>query len=214
LKILLVYPQYPDTFWSFRHALRVVSKKAALPPLGLLTVAAMLPLEWEKKLIDTNVTSLTDKDIEWADYVFISAMVVQRDSVREVIRRCKELNAKMVAGGPLFISEYDKFKEIDHLVLGEAEIILPPFLEDLVKGCAKHIYTSEEWPDVKKTPLPMWSLPDMKKYMSMSLQYSRGCPFDCEFCDIVHLNGRKTGRAYGKCSRPGTLGRRSGNRPR
>ena len=191
LKILLVYPQYPDTFWSLRHVLRVTSKKAAFPPLGLLTVSSMLPQEWEKKLVDMNATPLTDKDIRWADYVFVSAMVVQRESVREVIRRCKKLNARMVAGGPLFTSEYEKFEEVDHLVLNEAETTLPPFLEDLGKGHPKHIYTSEERPDIRKTPLPMWSLLDIKKYTTMSLQYSRGCPFDCDFCDIVVLNGRK-----------------------
>jgi radical SAM superfamily enzyme YgiQ (UPF0313 family) len=191
LRVLLVYPQYPDTFWSLRHALRVISKKAAFPPLGLLTVSSMLPQEWEKKLVDMNATPLTDKDIRWADYVFVSAMVVQRESVREVITRCNKLNARMVAGGPLFTSEYEKFEEIDHLVLNEAEITLPPFLEDLGKGCAKHIYTSEERPDIRKTPLPMWPLLDMKKYITMSLQYSRGCPFDCDFCDIIVLNGHK-----------------------
>ena len=154
MRIVLVYPQYPDTFWSLRYALRVMSKKAAFPPLGLVTVAAMLPQEWEKKLIDMNVTPLTDKDIKWADYVFISAMVVQRESVREVIRRCKKLNVKMVAGGPLLTSEYEEFEEVDHLVLDEAEITLPLFLEDLGKGCAKHIYTSKERPDIKTSPLP------------------------------------------------------------
>ena len=191
MRVLLVYPQYPDTFWSLKHALRVISKKAVFPPLGLLTVSSMLPKEWEKKLVDMNATPLTDKDIEWADYVFISAMVVQRESVNEVIRRCRRLNAKMVAGGPLFTSEYEKFEEVDHLVLNEAEITLPPFLEDLKKGCTRHIYTSEERPDVRQTPLPMWSLLDMKRYATMSIQYSRGCPFDCEFCDIVVLYGRK-----------------------
>ncbi|MBA7569178.1 Hopanoid C-2 methylase [subsurface metagenome] len=192
MKILLVYPQYPDTFWSFKHALRLISKKAAYPPLGLLTVATMLPGEWEKKLVDMNVTSLTDKDIQWADYVFISAMVVQQDSVKEVIARCNKLKAKIVAGGPLFTTGNDEeFDGVDHFVLSEAEITLPPFLADLERGCAQHIYTSNQRPDVSKTPIPMWSLINMKKYSSMSLQYSRGCPFNCEFCDIVILNGHK-----------------------
>jgi len=191
LKILLVYPQYPDTFWSFRHALRIISKKASFPPLGLLTVAAMLPSEWEKKLVDMNVTTLDDKDLNWADYVFISAMVVQNDSVKEVIARCRKLEAKVVAGGPLFTTGYEEFDGVDHFVLGEAEITLPPFLEDLDKGCAKHIYTSNERPDISKTPIPLWSLINMKKYSSMNIQYSRGCPFNCEFCDIIILNGHK-----------------------
>ena len=191
MKILLVYPQYPDTFWSLRHALRVICKKAAFPPLGLLTVSSMLPQEWGKKLIDMNATPLTDKDIRWADYVFVSAMVVQRESAMELIRRCKKLGVRMVAGGPLFTSEYEKFEEVDHLVLNEAETTLPAFIEDLGKGHPKHIYTSRERPDIRKTPLPMWQLLDVKKYTTMSLQYSRGCPFDCDFCDIVVLNGRE-----------------------
>ncbi len=191
MKILFVYPEYPDTFWSFKHALKFVSKKAAFPPLGALTVAAMLPAEWEKRLVDMNVRRLTDGDIRWADYVFISAMVVQRDSVKEVIARCNQLGAKVVAGGPLFTSEYFDFDGVDHFVLGEAETTLKPFLQDLDKGCAKHVYTSSEWPDLSLTPVPMWSLINMRHYSSMNVQYSRGCPFDCEFCDIVLLNGHR-----------------------
>lgn len=189
MKILLVYPSYPDTFWSFRHALRFISKKAAFPPLGLLTVASMLPGDWEKKLVDLNVKDLTDEDIQWADYVFISAMVVQRDSVKEVLSRCRSLNAKTVCGGPLFTTGYDEFEGVDHFVLGEAESTLQPFLADLEKGEAKHLYESDERPPVDNTPLPMWSLIDMNQYSSLAIQYSRGCPFDCEFCDIIILNG-------------------------
>ena len=189
MNILLVYPQYPDTFWSFKHTLKFISKKAAFPPLGLLTVAAMLPEEWEKKCIDMNTDSLSNKDIEWADYVFISAMTVQRDSAKSVIKRCRKLGTKVIAGGPLFTTEHEAFDDIDHFILNEAELTLPSFLEDLKNGCAKHLYTSDKWPDIGITPIPDWSLIDMKKYSSMSVQYSRGCPFDCEFCDIVVLNG-------------------------
>ncbi len=177
MKILFVYPQYPDTFWSFRHALKFVSKKAAFPPLGLLTIAAMLPAEWEKKLVDMNVTRLTDEDIRWADCVFISAMVVQQNSVTEiVITRCKKLNARIVAGGPLFTTGYEEFDGVDHFVLGEAEVTMPLFLEDLKKGCARHIYTSNQRPDISKTPIPLWPLINMKGSSSMNVQYFSGMP--------------------------------------
>jgi radical SAM superfamily enzyme YgiQ (UPF0313 family) len=189
LKILFIYPQYPVTFWSFTHALKFISKKAAFPPLGLLTVAAMLPKEWEKKLVDLNERALSDKDIKWADYVFISAMAVQKESAQKVISRCKRIGAKIVAGGPLFTTEHEAFDMVDHLVLNEAEITLAPFLEDLKSGHAKHIYTAQEFPDINNTPIPSWELIKTKKYSSLSMQYSRGCPFDCEFCDIVVLNG-------------------------
>jgi radical SAM superfamily enzyme YgiQ (UPF0313 family) len=191
MKILFVYPKYPDTFWSFRHALKFISKKASFPPLGLLTVAAMLPEEWEKKLIDMNVSALTEEDLEWADYVFLSAMVVQKKSTIEVIRRCKKLGIKVVAGGPLFTTGYEEFEDIDHFVLNEAESTLPLFLNDIKNGCAQHMYTSKEWPDLGKTPRPQWDLINMKKYASMCIQYSRGCPFNCDFCDIIVLNGHK-----------------------
>jgi radical SAM superfamily enzyme YgiQ (UPF0313 family) len=191
MKILLVYPRYPDTFWSFRHALKFLSKKASFPPLGLLTVAAMLPGDWEKRLVDMNVSPLSDEDIGWADYVFLSAMVVQGDSAREVIARCNELNTGVVAGGPLFTTGHEDFAGVDHFVLGEAEVTLPRFLADLDKGCPQHIYASVERPDISRTPVPMWSLINMKHYSAMSLQYSRGCPFDCDFCDIIVLNGHK-----------------------
>ena len=191
MKILLVYPDYPDTFWSFKHALKMIQKKASLPPLGLVTIAAMLPFKWEKKLIDMSVSPLKNKDILWADYVFISAMIVQRESTHATIARCHALGKKVVAGGPLVSTEFEEFDDVDHLVLDEAEITLPLFLADMEKGVAKHIYTSSEQPDITKIPIPDWSLIKMSKYSSMNIQYSRGCPFDCEFCDIVILNGHK-----------------------
>jgi radical SAM superfamily enzyme YgiQ (UPF0313 family) len=192
MKILFVYPLYPDTFWSFKHALKLVSIKAAFPPLGALTVASMLPTEWEKRLVDMNVTALTDTDIKWADYVFVSAMVVQKNSALGVIKRCNNLGAKVVAGGPLFTTEPDAFSGVSHFVLNEAEITLPPFLSDLQAGHPRKTYSSDVHPDITITPLPMWSLirKTMKHYSSMNLQYSRGCPFNCEFCDITFLDGR------------------------
>ncbi len=189
MKALLIYPQYPITFWSFKHILPFVSKKSSYPPLGLLTVASMMPEEWEKKVVDLNCAKLLDEDIKWADMVFISAMVVQKESTKEVVRRCKELGVKTVAGGPLFTMEPDDYPDIDYLVLGEAEGIFPEFLEDLDKGNLHRIYKCESYPDIAKTPLPAWSLINMNNYSSMSIQYSRGCPFNCEFCDIVLLNG-------------------------
>jgi radical SAM superfamily enzyme YgiQ (UPF0313 family) len=191
MKILFVYPKYPDTFWSFKHALKFVSKRAAFPPLGLLTIAAMLPGQWYKKLVDMNVNRLKDKDIKWADYVFISAMVVQQDSAREVIARCNKLSTRVVAGGPLFTTGYEDYKGVDHFILGEAEVTMPPFLKNLEKGCARPIYSSKERPDISRTPIPLWSLIKMKHYSSMNIQYSRGCPYNCEFCDIIILNGHK-----------------------
>lgn len=191
MKILLIYPEYPDTFWSFKHALNMILKKASLPPLGLMTVSAMLPPGWEKKLVDMNVTPLKDTDIEWADFVFVSAMIVQRESAHEIIKRCHTLGKKVVAGGPLVTTEREEFDEVDHLVLDEAEVTLPLFLADVEKGNPRHIYTSPERPDISKIPIPDWSLIKMNKYSAMNIQYSRGCPFDCEFCDIIILNGHK-----------------------
>ena len=191
MKILLVYPHYPDTFWGFRHALKFIGRKASFPPLGLLTVAAMLPGEWEKRLVDINVRPLADDDLAWADYVFISAMTIQRGSTQEVITRCRELGVKTVAGGPLFTACHEDFPEVDHLVLGEAELTLPPFLADLGSGAARHLYVADGWADLTNTPVPLWDLIDVKVYAAMNIQYCRGCPFDCEFCDITALFGRR-----------------------
>jgi len=192
MKILLVYPEYPETFWSFKYALKFISKKASLPPLGLLTVAALLPKEWEKKLVDMTVTALIDRDIKWADYVFISAMSIQKESVKKIIAQCKRLGTKIVAGGPLFTSGYEDFEDdVDYFVLNEAEITLPLFLEDLKGRQLKHIYKSDQFPDIKKTPIPLWELADINKYVTMCIQYSRGCPFNCDFCDVTFLFGHK-----------------------
>ncbi len=190
MKVVLVYPGYPDTFWSFKHALKFISKKAAHPPLGLLTIAAMLPKNWEKKLVDMNVTKLRDKDLKGVGLVFISAMAIQKASVKEVIGKCKKMGIKIVAGGPLFTAGYEDFEDVDYFVLNEAEITLPLFLEDLRNGSAKHIYISKEFPNIEKTLIPLWGLVNMRKYVSMNIQYSRGCPFNCEFCDITNLFGR------------------------
>ena len=149
----------------------------------------MLPETWEKKLIDMNVTGLKEKDIQWADYVFVSAMITQRESAREVIERCNRMDTPVVAGGPLFTTGYEEFDGVAHYVLGEAETLFPGFLADLENGCARPIYASQERPNIRQTPVPDWSLIKHKHYFSMPIQYSRGCPYDCEFCDIVIMNG-------------------------
>ena len=191
MKVLLIYPEFPDTFWSFKHALKFIHKKAASPPLGLLTVGAMLPEEWPKRLVDVNVKKLTEKDLAWADFAFISAMVAQRESARQTISRCKEAGLKVVAGGPLFTSEYEQFEEVDHFVLNEAELTLPHFLTDLEQGCARRVYETSEFSNIQETPAPMWELANLKRYAAMSIQFSRGCPFDCDFCNVTTLFGHR-----------------------
>jgi radical SAM superfamily enzyme YgiQ (UPF0313 family) len=190
MKILLVSPMVPDTFWSFKHALRFISKKAGEPPLGLLTVAAMLPAEWQKTVVDLNVRALEDNEIAQADYVFLSAMSIQEASARTVIEQCNKLGTKVVAGGPLFTARHDEFEGVDHFVLNEAEITLPLFLEDLAHSRAQHLYATTQWADLTTTPAPLWELIDFRHYATMNIQYSRGCPYDCEFCDITVLYGR------------------------
>ncbi len=191
MKALLIYPEFPDTFWSFKYALKFIRKRASFPPLGLLTVAAMLPEEWEKRLVDLNVTRLTNKDLEWADCALISAMIVQRESTKQVIARCKEAGVRIIAGGPLFTAEHDRFPDVDHFVLNEAEITLPQFLHDLEQGEPRRIYTTTEFPDIRQTPVPRWELADLDRYASMCIQFSRGCPYNCEFCNVTALFGHR-----------------------
>ena len=191
MNALLVYPKFPDTFWSFKHALKFVSKRAAQPPLGLITVAAMLPDTWRLRLVDMNVAPLRDKDLRRADIALISAMTVQRASASDVIARCADAGVRTVAGGPLFTANPEDYAEVDHLVLNEAEATLPRFLADFERGRADHCYRSDEFLELGRTPIPRYELLDMRKYASMNIQYSRGCPYHCEFCDISVLFGRK-----------------------
>ena len=190
MKILLISPPTPDTFWSFKHVLRFVSKRAAFPPLGLLTIAATLPADWQLKLVDLNVCRLTDKDLRWADYVMLSAMIVHKESVGDIVERCRSFGKPIIAGGPLFTTGHAAFPDIDHFVLGEAEELMPQLVEDMRLGTLHPIYSASSRPEITCVPAPRWDLIDLRHYVTMSVQFSRGCPFDCEFCDIVIMNGR------------------------
>src|SRR6267378_7139548 len=189
MKVLLVYPEFPDTYWSFRHALSFIGKRSAFPPLGLLTVSAMLPASWERRVVDMNVRSLKSSDIEWADMVFATAMLIQKDSLRDVVNRCKAKGKRIAIGGPYVTTTMD-LVDADHVFLGEAETTLPEFLDDLAHGEPKRTYKAAERPPLAITPVPDFHLAELKRYSSMSVQYSRGCPFNCEFCDIIEIYGR------------------------
>jgi len=191
MNILLIYPEFPDTFWSFKHALKFVHKKSSSPPLGLLTIAAMLPGTWEKRLVDMNVQRLHEKDLAWADMIMISAMTVQRESANDLIQRARAAQKVIVAGGPLFTAEPEEFPEVDHLILNEAEITLPLFLSDLGRGKPQRIYQTDEYADIAKTPVPLWELIDLRHYDSLSIQFTRGCPFNCDFCNVTALLGHR-----------------------
>ena len=182
---LLLYPEFPVTFWSFKHALKFMGKRASLPPLGLITVAAMLPRSWSLRLVDLNVRPLSDADLAWADVVAISAMIAQQETANRLVARCRAAGKTILAGGPLFTSGHAEFPDIDHQVLNEAELTLPDFLGHFSTGCARRVYTTAQFASIQQSPVPRWDLVDVHQYGSLSLQYSRGCPFDCEFCDVT-----------------------------
>ena len=189
-RVLLVYPEIPTTYWSFKYALAFVGKKSVLPPLGLITIAALLPETWECRLVDMNAEPLEDDAIEWADMVFVSAMLVQRASFEQVVARAGRLKRTVVAGGPYPTAMHDEIEGVDHFVLNEAEVTLAPFLRDLEKGKPRRVYSDETKPDITSTPVPRFDLLNIDYYSTVSLQYSRGCPFNCEFCDIIEMFGR------------------------
>jgi len=189
MKVLLVNPEFPDTYWSFRHALFFDGKKSAYPPLGLLTVAAMLPPTWERRLVDMEVRKLKRADLEWADMVFVTAMLVQKAALLRIIERARALGKPVVVGGP-YVSTTEDLPDADHIFIGEAEHTLPEFFSDLQRGEPKAIYRAPEKPPLSLTPVPDFNLAPLNRYAAMSIQYSRGCPFQCEFCDIIEIYGR------------------------
>ncbi len=190
MKVLLVNPEFPDTYWSFRHALPFEGKRSAFPPLGLLTVSALLPTSWERRLVDLNVRKLKTSDIAWADMIFATGMLAQKESLHQVVARCKKLGKRVVLGGPYVTSTIEDLPPADHLFLGEAETTLPQFVKDLERGEAKPSYKAPERPPLSVTPIADFHLAELKRYSAMSVQYSRGCPFSCEFCDIIEIYGR------------------------
>ncbi len=190
MKVLLLYPRFPDTFWSFRHALPFQGKRSAYPPLGLLTVSAMLPPDWKRKLVDLNVERLRARDLAWADVAFISAMLVQAPFLSELIARCREAGLRTVVGGPVTSADQASCRGADHVVRGEAEGVMEELVRDLASGRGRPLYESAGHPDMTRVPPPDLHLARMRRYSAMPVQYSRGCPYGCEFCDIIELFGR------------------------
>jgi radical SAM superfamily enzyme YgiQ (UPF0313 family) len=190
MKVLLVYPEFPDTYWGFRHALRFENKRSALPPLGLLTISAMLPGDWERRLVDMNVSPLNDPDLDWADLVMVSAMLVQKESLRRVVAMCQERGKRVAVGGPYVSTCVEPLAGADHIFIGEAETTLPEFIRDLERDEARPLYRAAERPSLDATPVPDFRLADLDQYTVMPVQYSRGCPYQCEFCDIIEIYGR------------------------
>ena len=190
--ILLVYPEVPDnTYWSYKYALKFINKKSSMPPLGLVSVAALFPREYDLKLVDLNISRLKETDIAWADAVFISAMLVQKESMAYIVERCRSLNKIIVAGGPYVTNSHEEIRGVDHLLLGEVDQTFSAFLHDLNNGTAKRVYPMPDRPDISTLPVPRFDLLDMNAYGSMAVQYSRGCPFHCEFCDIWTVYGNR-----------------------
>jgi radical SAM superfamily enzyme YgiQ (UPF0313 family) len=193
MRTLLIYPIFPPTFWSYEKILELVNRKVLLPPLGLITVAAILPQEWEFKLVDRNIRPATQEEWDWAELVVFSGMIVQKQDLLAQIKEAKNREKLVAVGGPYATSLPEEVQAAgaDFLVLDEGEITLPLLVEALSRGETSGIIRTPEKPDVTTTPIPRYDLLEFDAYDSMSVQFSRGCPFQCEFCDIIVLYGRK-----------------------
>lgn len=178
MNALLIYPEFPETYWSFKHALKFVGKRAAQPPLGLMTVAALLPQQWDKRLVDINVERLLDRDLNWADVALISAMHIQKDALLATLKRCRDIGLRAVVGGPIASSLSPEEINADQLVIGEGESLIATLAQDLERGTAKSVYQAADRPALETSPLPDLSLIKMNRYSTMTVQYSRGCPFN------------------------------------
>ena len=191
-KVLLVWPRFPSSFWTFDGVMDLVPIETDQPPLGLLTVAALCPKTWTLRLIDRSFEDLLDADLIWADLIMVSGMRVQKDDIREILLKARVLGRRTIIGGPFASSEPELLLRLaDHVVVGEPDEIFSEIASDLEHGSAKRLYEVKEKPDVSKTPLPRFDLLKIDKYASMAIQFSRGCPFQCEFCDIITIYGRK-----------------------
>ncbi len=191
-RMLMVYPAFHKTHWGMRYSLPLIGKQSIMAPLGLITIAALTPPDYEIRLIDLNYESLAESDLEWADMVCLSGMIAQRRSMFESARRCKEAGKLVVFGGPLPTACPEECEsQCDVMVLNEGEITWPPFLEDLARGTYRRVYASEEKPDVTQAPVPRFELLKVHDYLSIPIQFARGCPYECEFCDIPVMLGRK-----------------------
>jgi radical SAM superfamily enzyme YgiQ (UPF0313 family) len=191
MNALLIYPEWPDTYWSFKHALPFEGKRSVYPPLGLLTIAPMLPRHWKKRLVDINVQRLSDADLKWADVALLSGMLVHKQDLLALLARCRAAGVRTVIGGPATSSIQELPQHADHVVIGEAEELIAQLAEDLECGKAQPVYQATRMPGLDSTPLPDLSLINPRYYSAMSIQYSRGCPFTCEFCDIIEIYGRR-----------------------
>ena len=194
MRTLLLYPLFPKSFFSFDKVLKLVDRKALIPPLGLITVGAILPQEWEFKLVDRNVQDITEAEWDWAEMVIISAMIVQKEDFLAQIREAKKRGKRVAVGGPYPTSLPDEAEAAgaDYLILDEGEITLPMFVDAVSRGEPRGIFHAKgEKPDVSISPVPRFDLLNKDAYDTMAVQFSRGCPFQCEFCDIIVLYGRK-----------------------